>query len=67
MSEQLAYIDSYFNKELSPEESRIFDLRIEQDPAFAEEVAFYLTTLNTAKAELTFPRDIPGDKTRTAP
>ena len=53
MSEQLAYIDSYFNKELSPEESRIFDLRIEQDPAFAEEVAFYLTTLNTAKAELT--------------
>ena len=52
MSEHLGYIDSYFNKELSVEECRIFDLRIEQDPAFAEEVAFYLTTLNTAKAEL---------------
>ncbi len=52
MSEHLGYIDSYFNKELSVEERRIFDLRIEQDPAFAEEVAFYLTTLNTAKAEL---------------
>ena len=52
MSEHLGYIDSYFNNELSPEERRIFDQRVEQDPAFAEEVAFYLNTLNTAKAEL---------------
>jgi tetratricopeptide (TPR) repeat protein len=52
MSEHLGYIDSYFNKELSPEECRIFELRIEQDPAFAEEVAFYLNTLNEAKAQL---------------
>jgi len=52
MSEHLGYIDSYFNKELSPEECRIFDLRIEQDPVFAEEVAFYLNTLNSVKSEL---------------
>ena len=52
MSEHLGYIDSYFNKELSPEERRIFDQRIEQDPAFAEEVAFYLNALDSVKAEL---------------
>jgi len=52
MSEHLGYIDSYFNKELSPEECRIFDQRIEQDPAFAEEVAFYLNALDSVKAEL---------------
>ncbi len=52
MSEHLGYIDSYFNKELSPEECRIFELRIEQDPAFGEEVAFYLNTLNEAKVQL---------------
>ncbi len=46
------YIDSYFNKELSPEECRIFDQRIEQDPAFAEEVAFYLNTLDSIKTEV---------------
>ena len=52
MSEHLGYIDSYFNKELSAEERRIFDQRIEQDPAFAEEVAFYLNAFDSVKAEL---------------
>ena len=56
MAEHLEYIDSYFNKELSDEERRQFDQRVEQDPAFAEEVAFYLNTFQSIQAQATAER-----------
>jgi tetratricopeptide (TPR) repeat protein len=42
--EDLEYIDNYFNNKSTPEESQLFSLRIEEDPAFAESVAFYLSS-----------------------
>lgn len=46
--DNLDYIDRYFKNELAPEGARQFGDKIESDPAFAEEVAFYLTTLEVA-------------------
>jgi tetratricopeptide (TPR) repeat protein len=43
------YIESYFTNELIPQQAREFETRIESDPAFAEEVAFYLSTLNISR------------------
>jgi tetratricopeptide (TPR) repeat protein len=42
MSETLAYIESYFNGELSTPEKHTFENRCEADPSFAEDVAFYI-------------------------
>ena len=41
--DNLDYIESYFKKELVTGDAREFEERIESDPAFAEEVAFYLS------------------------
>src|SRR3990170_3381100 len=38
------YIEGYFNKELSEEQKKEFERKITTEPAFAEEVAFYLST-----------------------
>ncbi len=46
--DNLDYIDSYFKNELPPEGARQFGNKIESDPAFAEEVAFYLTALESS-------------------
>ena len=43
--EGLEYIDNYFKGELTPEQTRQFDKKIVEDPAFAEEVAFYLSSI----------------------
>ncbi|HXB30662.1 MAG TPA: tetratricopeptide repeat protein [Puia sp.] len=43
------YIESYFTKELLPDQSREFEKRIESDPVFADEVAFYLSALTVSK------------------
>jgi tetratricopeptide (TPR) repeat protein len=51
--EKVAYIDSYFRGELSPEESLSFDQQIKDDPSFAAEVAFYCSTLQVMKDEVT--------------
>ncbi len=52
MTDNLEYIDNYFKKELTPEQSGQFEQRITDDPAFAEEVAFYLGTKETLEAQL---------------
>lgn len=52
MMSSLEYIDSYFNGDLGPEEKKVFDNRISNDEAFAEEVAFYLSTIQAARNEL---------------
>src|SRR4029079_13995747 len=51
MEENLEYIDAYFQRMLKPEEIRRFERRIAEDPAFAEEVAFYLSAKQSLKAE----------------
>ena len=42
--DNLDYIDSYFGERFPPEEASRFEKRIQDDPAFAEEVSFYLAT-----------------------
>jgi tetratricopeptide (TPR) repeat protein len=49
--ESLDYIDSYFKGELTPEEVRQFELRIEQDPVFAHDVAFYVSASGILKEQ----------------
>lgn len=52
MDDNLKHIDEYFNGKQLPEESRAFEQRINTDPVFAKDVAFYLAALKTAKDEL---------------
>jgi tetratricopeptide (TPR) repeat protein len=49
MEDYLEYIDAYFNRMLSPEETKRFEQRIEEDKDFAEEVGFYLSAKQTLK------------------
>ena len=44
MADILDYIDSYFKGELPENERKVFEQRCEQDTAFAEEVAFYVSS-----------------------
>ena len=46
--DNLDYIDSYFTDEPDKDRTTAFEKRIESDPAFAEEVAFYLNARNAA-------------------
>jgi tetratricopeptide (TPR) repeat protein len=46
--DNLTYIDNYFRGELTSEASAAFDEKVQQDPAFAEEVAFYCSTIQVA-------------------
>lgn len=52
MTDHLEYIDNYFKKELTPEESGQFEQRITDDPEFAEQVAFYLSTKEALEVQL---------------
>jgi tetratricopeptide (TPR) repeat protein len=52
MSETLEYIDNYFNGGLTAEEKKIFEDRCEADPAFAEDIAFYIQARAGLKQEL---------------
>jgi len=47
--DNLDYIESYFSNEPDPEQAREFGNRIESDPGFAEEVAFYLSVLHVSR------------------
>jgi tetratricopeptide (TPR) repeat protein len=49
--DSLEYIDDYFKGAFPPDEARKFEGRIQDDPAFAEEVAYYLSTLVAFKEE----------------
>jgi len=50
--DSLGYIDNYFKGEFPPEEARQFEKRIQEDAAFAEEVAFYLSAIMAGKEQL---------------
>jgi hypothetical protein len=49
--DSLEYIDGYFNKDSSSEEASQFEKKIQDDPIFAEEVAFYLSAFSACKEE----------------
>ena len=46
------YMDDYFKGTLSPEEMKRFDQKIQQDPAFAEDLAFYCGTMQEIKNQV---------------
>jgi hypothetical protein len=50
--ETLEYIDNYFQQNFTEAEKKIFESRCESDKAFAEEVAFYVTSRGILKDEL---------------
>jgi tetratricopeptide (TPR) repeat protein len=47
--DNLDYIESYFSNEPDSERAREFEKRIETDPGFAEDVAFYLSALSVSR------------------
>jgi len=48
----LLYIDKYFKKELTQEEITEFERKINDDPVFAEEVAFYCSAMQAINDQL---------------
>jgi tetratricopeptide (TPR) repeat protein len=46
------YIDNYFKGMLPPEEMKRFDQKIQEDPAFAENIAFYCSTMQEIKNQV---------------
>jgi tetratricopeptide (TPR) repeat protein len=52
MSSSIAYIDSYFQNEMSPDERRVFEQRCEQDTEFAREVSFYVMSRAELKSKV---------------
>ena len=55
--DNMEYIETWFNEELSPERKKEFEQRIVTDPVFAEEVAFYLSTKQVIAMEITEDRE----------
>ncbi|MGB8193692.1 MAG: hypothetical protein WCF67_17300 [Chitinophagaceae bacterium] len=51
--QSLEFIDNYFKGTLNPEETRQFEQKILNDPAFAEEVAFYCNTMQELESDMT--------------
>ena len=49
--DEYEYINDYFNGLLSAEEAARFDKNIQQDPAFAENVAFYVRAMQQIKSQ----------------
>ena len=42
--DNLDYIDQYFERQPSPQEAAQFEKRVQEDPVFADNVAYYLST-----------------------
>lgn len=55
--DNMEYIETYFNLELSPERKKEFEQRIITDPVFAEETAFYLSLKQEAANEMREERE----------
>ena len=49
MPDNLEYIDDYFSGELSGEDLRLFDQRVTDDPVFAGDLAFYISSMDAIK------------------
>jgi tetratricopeptide (TPR) repeat protein len=50
MVDQLEYIDDFFHGKLTEEDAKLFENRIESDPSFAADVAFYVSAMQSAKS-----------------
>ena len=51
MTTDLTFIDEFFSGGLSNEERQAFEEKLESDQAFADEVAFYLSTLAVSRQD----------------
>jgi tetratricopeptide (TPR) repeat protein len=51
MSDNFDYIDDYLRGGLSAEEMRLFDQRVSDDPAFAGDLAFYVSAMDVMKTQ----------------
>jgi len=49
MEDHMQYIDDFFQGKFSPEEVKVFEEKINNDPAFAANVAFYLSAKQSAR------------------
>ena len=49
MSDKLEYIDDFFKSELDAEQLELFEKRILEDADFADELAFYLSSVYTLR------------------
>ena len=49
MEDQMQYIDDFFQGKQSPDEVKVFEERITADPAFAANVAFYLSARQSGR------------------
>src|SRR5688572_9335621 len=49
MSDKLEYIDDFFKGELDAEQLELFEKRVMEDPDFADELAFYLSSVHTLR------------------
>jgi tetratricopeptide (TPR) repeat protein len=58
MSETLVYIESYFENQLAEEDRQIFEQRIVNDEAFAQDVAFYLTARLAIRQEVQQQKEV---------
>jgi hypothetical protein len=56
MNDRLEYIDQYFKGHLDQEELALFDKRVVEDPEFASEVSFYITSVNALQQEVNVQR-----------
>lgn len=52
MTDSLHYIDSYFKGEFDADELKRFEKRIVEDPVFAEELAFYVSSVQVLRNEV---------------
>jgi tetratricopeptide (TPR) repeat protein len=56
MSEKLDHIDDFFKGELDAEQLELFEKRVLEDPDFADEVAFYLSAVQTLRTGISEDR-----------
>ena len=52
MKDDLEHIDDYLKGELSADDLRLFDQRVIDDPVFAGDLAFYLSSVNVIKNQV---------------
>src|SRR5688572_26859879 len=52
MNDSLEYIDQFFKGSLNAEELKDFERRIQEDPAFAEELSFYISSVQVLRSEV---------------
>lgn len=52
MNDSLSYIDQFFKGSMNAEELKAFEKRIKEDPAFAEELSFYISSVQVLRDEV---------------